>query len=154
MKKILLLALASMLMMTACNKDEGPSVDQVAVDKEIIEQYLADNNIMATEHPSGLYYIIEEIGTGGSPKLSNDVTVTYKGYLLNGSVFDQTEPNKPRSFPLQGLIPGWQIGIPLLKKGGKGKFFIPSGLAYGNRAQPGIPANSVLIFEIGLVDYN
>lgn len=154
MKRFLLLASALVLTFTACNKDEGPSVNQAEVDREIIQQYLADNNLTATEHPSGLFYIIDQPGSGGNPKLNNDVTVEYKGYLTNGSVFDETQAGKPRSFALSGLIPGWQIGIPLLQKGGEGRFFIPSALGYGSRALPGIPANSVLVFEIKLVDYN
>lgn len=154
MKNIAILAAASLLMLIACNNNDEPSVNQAEVDKEIIEQYIADNNLNATEHPSGLFYVIEEPGSGGSPDLNDDVTVEYKGYLTNGAVFDETQANQPRSFPLGNLIPGWQIGIPLLQKNGEGLFLIPSELGYGDRALPGIPANSVLIFEIKLVDYN
>ena len=143
-----------LLVLSACNNDDEPSVNQAEVDKEIIEQYIADNNLNATEHPSGLFYVIEETGSGGSPNLNDNVTVEYKGYLTNGSVFDQTNANQPRSFPLRNLIPGWQIGIPLLEKGGEGLFLIPSELGYGDRQVSDIPANSVLIFEIKLVDYN
>jgi FKBP-type peptidyl-prolyl cis-trans isomerase len=56
-------------------------------------------------------------------------------------------------YPLSGLIKGWQIGIPKLEKRGKGTFFIPSGLAYGNKDAGTIPANSVLIFDIYLANF-
>lgn len=122
-------------------------------DMEKIENYLADNNLTATSTPSGLYYIITEEGTGNHPTLQSTVTVKYKGTLLNGKVFDQTTGNNTATFPLEKLILGWQEGIPLLKKGGKGTFFCPSDLGYGSRRVGDIPANSVLIFEIELVDF-
>jgi len=81
------------------------------------------------------------------------VEVLYKGMLTNGEVFDETPSNSPKSFPLKNLIEGWQIGIPFLQKGGSGSFYVPSGLGYGSRTLPDIPANSVLIFDITLVDF-
>ena len=77
----------------------------------------------------------------------------YKGYLLDGTVFDETPGSDARTFFLYQVIRGWQIAIPLLQKNGKGTFFIPSGLAYGPFERPGIPANSVLIFETELVNF-
>ena len=121
-----------------------------------IQQYLAENNLTAESTPSGLHYIIEEEGVGNAyPVLTDQVKVLYKGYLLNGNVFDQTSGNTTISFELSGVIKGWQEGIRLFKKGGKGKLFVPSALAYA--ASPpsgsGIPANGVLVFDIHLVDF-
>jgi FKBP-type peptidyl-prolyl cis-trans isomerase len=120
---------------------------------EKIEGYLTDNNLTATATPSGLYYNITQEGSGGHPNLQSTVTVKYKGYRLNGKVFDETIGNNTATFPLKNLILGWQEGIPLLKKGGKGTFFVPSNLGYGGQRIGDIPANSVLIFDIELVNF-
>jgi len=141
-------ALLTLALVGACKKE-----DQTKLDRSAIEQYIADNNLTATEHESGIFYIIETPGTGGSPTLSATVTVRYKGYYLDGVVFDQTPGTETRSFPLGNLIRGWQIAIPLLEKGGKGLFLIPSALGYGSTPPPGVRANAVLAFEIELVDF-
>jgi FKBP-type peptidyl-prolyl cis-trans isomerase FkpA len=135
--------------LSGCKKEKS----QAEIDDDIIVNYLKNNNLTATRHASGLYYIISEPGSGGSPVYSSQVTVKYKGYLTNGNVFDQTTGDKTFTYPLFYLIEGWIIGIPLLQKGGKGTFIIPSELAYGSQAQQGIPANSVLIFDIELIGF-
>ena len=135
---------------SACKKEES----QADKDDAIIQQYLSDNNIQATKDASGLYYVITEEGTGDHPDINSEVTVRYKGYLTNGTVFDQTSGNSTATFPLSGLIKGWQIGIPKLKQGGKGTFFVPSALGYGSQSVGSIPANSVLIFDIELVSFD
>ncbi len=126
-------------------------VDQATSDDRIIKQYISDNNLNATATGSGLYYVISTQGTGAQPNSGSTVTVKYKGYLTNGTVFDQTG-NSGASFGLGNVIKGWQEGIPLFKKGGKGMLLIPSALGYGDQAQGSIPANSVLIFDIELMD--
>ncbi len=134
----------------ACSDDEG---DQHATDLRLIEDYLADNALTAESTNSGLHYIITREGTGDHPTLQDEVTVGYRGYLLDGTVFDQTTGGQTITWPLSGFIPGWQEGIPKLKAGGEGTFFIPSRLGYGAQPQPGIPANSVLIFDVQLVSF-
>jgi len=126
---------------------------QMEKDDEIIQEYLANNNLTATKHESGLYYIIENEGSGESPDLYSKIDFRYKGYLTDGTVFDQTNDGDTASYVLNRLIYGWQIGIPLLKKGGKEILLIPSELGYGSMATTIIPANSVLIFEIELIDF-
>lgn len=146
----LLLIICLSLSLVACNKDD---VDQAALDDEKINQYLLDNNLQATGTSSGLYYIIEDEGNGdGFPEISSTISVHYTGYLLDGVVFDETETN-PYEGVLSELILGWQEGIPLFKNGGKGKFFIPSHLGYGREQVSIIPGNSVLIFDIELVNF-
>jgi FKBP-type peptidyl-prolyl cis-trans isomerase len=149
--RLFLLLLFSMTLFS-CNKDLS-AAEQLEQDIEKIKKYLSDNNLTATATLSGLHYIITTPGTGGSPNLQSNVTVKYKGTLLDGTIFDQTTGSQTATFPLANLIPGWQEGIPLLQKGGKGAFLLPSALGYGPNPVGPIPANSVLIFEIELVDF-
>ena len=146
-----LLAFAA-LCLFACNKDLSPE-EQLQKDIELIKQYLSDKALTASSTASGLHYIITKEGTGGQPTLQNTVTVKYKGYLLDGSVFDETTGTETATFPLTNLIKGWQEGIPLLKKGGKGTFLLPSALGYGPSGSGSIPANAPLVFEIELVNF-
>lgn len=160
MKKTIFILLISIIGLSACNKDGDILTyeEQLAIDIEKIENYLIENELTAESTSSGLYYIIEEEGTGANPTLDDIVEVSYVGSFLNsGEVFDSSTLNTPPfsdekpPIPLSRLIKGWQQGLPLFKVGGSGKLFIPSGLAYGNTDFYGIPANSVLIFEITLI---
>jgi len=151
MHKLLLLTLGIFLFVS-CKKELSPE-EQLQYDLDQIKQYLTDKNLTASSTNSGLHYIITTEGTGGNPSANSTVTVKYKGYLLDGTVFDQTSGTSTATFPLSNLIQGWQKGIPLLKTGGKGTFLIPSYLGYGSSQIGTIPANSVLIFEIELVKY-
>ena len=138
-----------LIVFSSCKKT---TVNQPELDDQLIQGYLFANNINAIKSPTGLYYFMTVEGTGVSPTLASTVEVKYTGYLLDDTVFDQTATGKTFSSPLSGLITGWQIGIPLMKKGGKSTFFIPSALGYGNQAIGPIPANSVLVFDIELID--
>ena len=159
--KILSLGVVVLLVLgvivNGCKKEEdtlSPS-EQFALDIMIIEEYIADNNLQMEKTSSGLYYSITEEGTGDHPVPGDTVTVKYKGYLTDGTVFDQTSPANVLTWPLNDFIQGWVEGIPLLKSGGgKGKFIIPSQLGYGPNPNGGIPANSVLIFDVTLIDIN
>lgn len=149
MNRIYTILVLCVMMLSACKKD----VDQALVDRQKIEAYLDEQGLTAEVDPSGLYYIIESPGTGERPEVTDNVRVRYKGYLLDGTVFDQTPADTSRVFNLQGLIPGWQIALPLLREGGKGIFIHPSALAYGERPPGGvIGPNEVLIFEIELIE--
>lgn len=128
---------------------------QAAADAILIQNYLDENSINAQEHPSGIWYTISEPGTGGNPAVTSKVKTHYKGMLMDGKVFDSSyDRGQPLEFGLGQVIQGWQIAIPMLQKGGKGTFYIPSGLAYGTRGAGGvIPPNAVLIFEVELLDF-
>jgi FKBP-type peptidyl-prolyl cis-trans isomerase FkpA len=141
--------LIAVLVIVSCNKDDEKK--QYEIDDEIIREYLSANGIDAVEHESGIYYVITKEGTGGHPNLNHTVVVQYKGFLLDGTVFD--ESTNSVQFLLADLITGWQIAINILKPGGEGQFFIPSELAYGNQQIGDIPPNSVLIFDIVLIEY-
>jgi len=134
-----------------CSKEK---VDQDLVDQETIATYIASNKLTMTKDPSGIHYQIQTPGTGNNPSPTATVEVRYKGMLLNGTVFDQTAAGKTATFPLTSLIPGWRIAIPLLKKGGKGIFLIPSNLGYGPFGSGTIPGKSVLFFEIELLAFS
>lgn len=136
-----------------CDLDPNLNVNetQLEADVEAIEAYLNENNIEAKVHSSGLRYVINEPGDGDKPTLCDQVTVRYEGRLMSdGSVFDGTD--QARAFGLNRLITGWQIGIPLIKKGGNITLYIPSVYGYGSRGSgDSIPPNSNLIFDIELV---
>ena len=132
-----------------CNYNEC-SVKAPAAEIEQLRAYLASNNIMATEHCSGLFYVIDNPGTGNKPTACNSVLVNYEGRLTNGDTFDKS--TSPAAFSLTGVIRGFQNGVPLIKTGGKIRLFIPPSLGYGGAAQTSIPANSILIFDVELLD--
>jgi FKBP-type peptidyl-prolyl cis-trans isomerase len=98
------------------------------------------------------------VGTGDGPKAGDNVKVHYTGKLLDGKVFDSSKNGGRPPIDFQVgvgmVIPGWEEGIMLMKKGGKRTLIIPSGLAYGAEGSPGaIPANSVLLFDVELLDF-
>lgn len=125
---------------------------QRAADDTIINEYLATHNLTATKDPnSGIYYNITTPGSDKHPTINSTVTVKYIGKLTNDYLFDGTSGSATSTFALNGLILGWQYALPKLGEGGKGQFYIPSALGYGDRILSTIPANSVLIFDITLV---
>lgn len=121
---------------------------------ELLEQYLADNNITTEPKESGLYYIETETGTGLQPQQGDTVYVHYTGKLIDGTVFDTSEGGSPFSFELGVgyVIQGWDEGIAYMKEGGKATLIIPSKLGYGTTGTTSIPPYSTLIFDVELVD--
>lgn len=148
---ILFLALATAAMNFSCDEQLLPAEEN----RREIEQYLADNNIDATEHDSGIFYTIDQEGTGTeTPSFNATVEVRYKGYLTDGFVFDETRGEDKAEFQLNRVISGWQIGLTLMTKGSKATFYIPSTLGYGWRGQGAIPPNAVLIFEVEMLNFS
>ncbi len=113
--------------------------------------FASTNGITTTEHSSGMLYEIVSAGSGQTPTLSSNVSVRYTGKLMNGTVFE-SRTGTPISFNLGGVIPGWQLGLPLIQEAGLIRLIIPSSLAYGCVGNEVIPANSVLYYEVQLVD--
>ena len=104
--------------------------------------------------PSGLQYKVITPGAGESPIATDNVTVNYKGTLIDGTVFDSSyDRNEPATFPLNKVIKGWTEGVQLMKPGAKYQFFIPPQLGYGENPPQGSPikVNDVLIFEVELL---
>lgn len=126
-------------------------------EQQTIEAYLDAKTLTGFQQTeNGIYYRIDEQGSGDAhPVLTDVLEVHYEGSLLNDTIFDSSiRRGEPAQFQLSRVIPGWQQAIPLLKKGGKGTFIIPSGLAYGSRgAGASIPPNSVLRFDVSLLDF-
>lgn len=138
-----------LLLIVSCNSDDEK--DYVTLNDKEITDYIAENNLLAKKSLSGLYYVIDNEGTGEQPTSTSNVTVAYKGYLTNGTVFDESASFKTN---LDEVITGWTEGITYFKEGGSGILLIPSHLAYGNRAVGIIPANAVLVFDINLISVN
>jgi FKBP-type peptidyl-prolyl cis-trans isomerase FklB len=103
--------------------------------------------------PSGLQYRVIKAGAGTSPLDTSTVKVHYHGTFIDGTVFDSSvNRGEPVEFPVNGVIKGWTEALKLMKPGDKWQLFIPSDLAYGAPGRPGIPANSVLVFEVELLE--
>jgi FKBP-type peptidyl-prolyl cis-trans isomerase len=134
---------------------------QKGIDAKVIENYVAKNGLTgkAQKTESGVYYVVTQPGSGPTPNRGDVVSVHYTGKLLNGKVFDSSRTNpqaggKPAQFQIGVgmVIPGWEEGVSKLHKGEKATLIIPSTLAYGPRGNQAIPANSVLLFDIELMD--
>lgn len=154
MNKLILLLLTFTLITSCTNKEE----ERRENDDQLIQEYFADNGItdaIPADENSGVYYRITEPGNNEDfPNDNSTIRVFYKGYLLDGSVFDEAvegEDNYLES-PLFNLVFGWRVALPKFSKGAKGQVFIPSHAGYGSRERPGIPSHSVIIFDIHLVN--
>ena len=144
--------------------------NQRTIDQNIIQKYLAENNLDAQRTEEGLYYVIDKRGKGRKPVQGESVSVNYTVRLLDGTFIDSSdaalnrENDKfsssrtygPYKFALgtRAVISGWDLGIALFSKGTKAKLLVPSELAYGESARTGsgIPSNAVLVFEVELVE--
>ena len=121
------------------------------------ESYLAENSKKEgiTVTASGLQYKILNEGTGVPPEAKDTVKVHYEGRLISGDVFDSSiARGEPVTFPLNNVIPGWSEGVQLMKVGAKFEFTIPATLAYGPAGTGPIPPNSVLVFDVELLEIN
>jgi len=117
--------------------------------------FLAENKKKegVIETPSGLQYKVVKMGTGAKPSATDKVKVHYHGTLLDGTVFDSSvQRGEPITFGLNQVIAGWTEGVQLMPVGSKFIFYIPSNLAYGDRAAGSIKPGSTLIFEVELLD--
>jgi len=146
-------------------KQKAEAAKQAAKDEKLLKAYFTKKGITPQKTASGLYYTIKEEGAGDKAMNNDSVTMNYTGTLLDGTKFDSNEDTafhhaEPYQFVLgRGMvIRGWDEGVALLKQGTKATFYIPSGMAYGAQARPGsranpkgIPANSILVFDVQLM---
>ena len=168
MKRLLIVSSLA-LVLTGCLKNKGDDSPQEctydactfkapASEIQSVQEYLTANNINdATQHCSGLFYSIDVPGSGVTPEACSYVSVKYVGKFTNGNIFDQTQTGNVATFNLTEVIRGWTNGVPLIKPGGKMRLYIPPSLGYGsvdrrdNAGNIVIPANSILIFDVELV---
>ena len=129
------------------------SLIEIGKENKIIFNAIKEGKFDTTGSANGVYYKILQEGNGDFVTLNDTLVVNYKGQLLNGFVFDESK-TKPAVFPLKRLIKGWQIGLPFCKQGGKIRLIIPSALAYSIRNLGIIPPNSILIFDIEVLEIN
>lgn len=138
-----------LLLLPSCAKKKAKK--QAEEDDNIIKEYIATHNLIATKTESGLYYVIENQGTGAGCSGFSDVTVAYTGYFTDDTQFEQSDA-AGITLNLGGVIEGWHEGVPYFKEGGTGKLLCPSALAYGTNGNATIPPNTVIIFDINLID--
>jgi FKBP-type peptidyl-prolyl cis-trans isomerase FklB len=117
-------------------------------------KFLAENSkkpgVVTTA--SGLQYQVIAAGSGESPRSTDEVTVNYRGALLDGTEFDSSyKRHEPATFEVDRVIPGWVEALQLMKPGAKWKLFIPPQLAYDLRPRPPIPPGSMLLFDVELI---
>lgn len=124
--------------------------EQLEIDTLIIDEFLVESQIDFEVHSSGIRFQILKEGTGESPTVNDNVVVKYEGAFLNGNVFDSNTTGI--QFGLQNLIDAWKIMIPTMKEGGKIKIFAPSEVCYGPSGNQVIPPNTILTFEIELIE--
>lgn len=137
------------LLVTSCktySEEEVQSFDKT------IQKFVMRSGLNYEKSESGLYYLIEKEGEGEFIKFTDEVSFRYTGKLLSGKTFDGRYKRTPITFEVSKLIEGWKEGMMYLKKGGKAKLIVPPTLGYGDNQLPDIPANSILYFEIEIVD--
>jgi len=135
-------------------RDQAKKEGEVNLKKadEFLDKNKAENPDVK-ETPTGLQYRVLREGDGDSPVAADKVKVHYAGRLIDGTEFDSSyKRGDPTEFGLNQVIKGWTEGLQLMKVGAKYEFFIHPNIAYGARPRPTIPANSVLIFEVELLD--
>ena len=156
-KSVLITPILALLALTGCNKtaDAAGKMPHYDLSPASNAKYLADfaakPGVIKTQ--DGLEYLIVKAGTGKAPQSGADmVTVRYKGALITGKVFDQTQPGKTATFPAGALIPGWVEALSLMKEGDVWQLVIPSQLGYGAEgAGRDIPGNQTLVFDLSLM---
>jgi peptidylprolyl isomerase len=136
---------------TKNSNNKKAALENIKIGKDFLATNKANEGVLTTA--SGLQYQVLQKGEATEhPTANTTVTVHYHGSLLDGTVFDSSvERNKPISFSLNQVIKGWTEGVQLMVVGDKFKFFIPSELAYGDRATGKITSGSLLIFEVELL---
>lgn len=150
-----ILGLAGLAFLAACGqKDDANAPGAYRLTAEANQKYLTENALKhgVIRRPSGLQYRVISEGHGEPVKSPGDlVTVTYRGALINGRVFDQTPPGQTAQFPVGGLIQGWVEALSLMKEGDEWEIVVPAEIGYGSRAAGEIPPNQTLVFTMKLV---
>jgi len=152
MLKKIVLGISLIVLLGGCSKDKDCNFNEcgvVAPASEItaVSNYLNSQSITnAVQHCSGVFYVIENAGSGKRPDACSPVNVTYAGHLTNGTLFDQGTVD----IGLYQVIRGWRTAIPQIREGGRIRIFIPPSLGYGQAPFGPIPGNSILVFTVDL----
>lgn len=135
-------------------RNQKKAAENLQAGQDFLTENAKKEGVMTLE--SGLQYQVLTMGTGEKPVATDQVNCHYHGTMIDGTVFDSSvERGQPASFPLNRVIKGWTEGLQLMPVGSKFRFFIPSHLAYGERAVSAvIGANSTLIFDVELLGIN
>jgi len=133
-------------------RNAGASVENEKAGKAFRDAYAKKDGVKATK--SGLLYRVIKAGKGKKPAVTDTVKTHYKGTLIDGSEFDSSyKRGQPATFPVNGVVKGWQEALPMMKVGAKWELVIPSELAYGDQgAGQKIGPGSTLVFEIELLE--
>jgi FKBP-type peptidyl-prolyl cis-trans isomerase FklB len=132
---------------------QAKASENITVGKEFLAENGQREGVVTL--PSGLQYEVLTAAEGEKPSAADRVTTHYRGTLIDGTQFDSSyDRGQPATFPLNGVIAGWTEALQLMSPGAKWRLFIPPELAYGERAQGPIPANSTLIFDVELIEIN
>lgn len=160
----ILLLLVVGIFISSCSKNSNTTTNScapltlAAPDSEVqnLKTYLNSKGIVATQDSRGFFYTIDASTSADTshPISCSDVSVTYTGTFLDGTVFDSTGAATPASFSLGSTIIGWQEAVPLMPKDAIMHLYLPPSLAYGSSDYHNIPANSYLIFTIKLLSFD
>jgi FKBP-type peptidyl-prolyl cis-trans isomerase FkpA len=148
-----------LLTMPSFAQDAKSAAAQKSEDEQLLQEYFAKNNIKPQKNSLGLYYTINKEGAGNKILAGETVFVKYTSRLLNGKVFDSNvdiafHDTKPFVFEVgkRTVIRGWDKGVQQLKGGTAATLYIPSALGYGPSINSPVPENSVLIFDMEIID--
>jgi FKBP-type peptidyl-prolyl cis-trans isomerase FkpA len=167
MKKLIFLSAAAVTIFASCGKTTTasyecnslpPATIASPIEVQNLQAYLTNKNITNVTNLNGMFYTLDNAGSGTSPNLCSNIGITYRGSFINGlndgAGFDSSLVT-PRVFTLNGLIAGWQLAMPLVKLNGAITLYIPPSLAYGTAGRPpAIPANSYMKFTLNLLSVN
>jgi FKBP-type peptidyl-prolyl cis-trans isomerase FkpA len=144
----------SIFLLSACVKSNNPAACTdvtPAAEEPTILSFAAVTSMTPTKDPSGLYYQVIVPGMLPTPDLNDSVSVIYQGEYLDGTIFAPANTT-PIAATVGDFIDGWRIGLQKIGKGGRIKLVIPSSLAYGCRGYSSVPPNTILYFDVTLVD--
>lgn len=135
-----------------------PQITTAAPANEVafLKAFIDSSNLVTTQDSRGFFYSIDSSASTDTahPESCSDISVTYTGTFLNGTVFDSTGVDRPTSFNLANTLVGWREAVPLMKGNAKMTLYLPPSLAYGEKGYLSIPGNSYLIFQIRLWGFN